>query len=151
MLSNKKIHLIGMDTLLILLRLGPRYHHPRARISHRRTLQSLHKRPEAKLATKSRWYTTKTICKYFISYMVTNNQFIKKIFKYHGACAPCKTKVVVPLKETPIQPLRAIPAIQKLRLVRWAPPQESWFAAKAKRDSAIQHNMDQGSTARPPH
>jgi hypothetical protein len=30
---KKKMHLIGMDTLLILLSLEPGYHHPRARIS----------------------------------------------------------------------------------------------------------------------
>jgi hypothetical protein len=32
-LPKKKMHLVGMDTLLILLSLGPGYHHPRARIS----------------------------------------------------------------------------------------------------------------------
>jgi hypothetical protein len=33
-LPKKKMHLVGMNTLLILLSLGPEYHHPRARISH---------------------------------------------------------------------------------------------------------------------
>jgi hypothetical protein len=28
------MHLVGMDTLLILLSLGPGHHHPRARMSH---------------------------------------------------------------------------------------------------------------------
>jgi hypothetical protein len=32
-LPKKKMHLVGMDTLLILLSLGPENHHPRARIS----------------------------------------------------------------------------------------------------------------------
>ena len=29
MLLKNKMHLVGMDTLLILLSLGPRHHHPR--------------------------------------------------------------------------------------------------------------------------
>jgi hypothetical protein len=29
MLPKKKMHLVGMNTLLILLSLGPGYHHPR--------------------------------------------------------------------------------------------------------------------------
>jgi hypothetical protein len=34
-LPKKKMHLVGMDTLLILLSLGPGYHHPRGQdITH---------------------------------------------------------------------------------------------------------------------
>jgi hypothetical protein len=41
----------------------------------------------AKLAAKLRWYTTKAICQYFISYKVNINQFTNKIYIYPCACA----------------------------------------------------------------
>jgi hypothetical protein len=47
-LLRKKIHLVGMDTLLILLSLGPGYHHPRGQditIHPLRRLKSLSVNP----------------------------------------------------------------------------------------------------------
>jgi hypothetical protein len=44
-LPKKKMHLIGMDTLLILLSLGPGYHHPRGQDITLASLVGCHEKP----------------------------------------------------------------------------------------------------------